>query len=390
MGKTKVPFAVMAKPVGSLCNLNCSYCYYLHNEQGGTIEIMPDDVLVHYIRSYIDSCPGKVYSFTWHGGEPTLASLAFFRRVVAIQKSFLPPGHEVWNNLQTNGQALTEEWCRFLAQEHFDVGLSIDGAQWIHDTYRKNLAGEGSWQKARDAVSRLQKYGIQPDLLCTVTSTTAQHAEETYRALRDMKTGWMQFIPIVRYNPDGSLTEDSVTPALYGEFLTRVFREWLYRDMGRTQVQFFSEILQILLGRSASLCTMLPVCGRVLVVEKDGGVYSCDHFVNETHKLGNVMAHSLGELIDSAPQKAFGESKRSKLTHSCRSCPYLRFCQGGCLKDRTGLSPDGESGHYLLCEGLKTFFDSAIPPLTYMVQRSRMGIPPERIMQELLLREKQK
>ncbi len=384
MPNAGLPFAVMAKPVGSSCNMNCSYCYYLHNTEGGAQGRMSDEVLEAYIRSYMTTCPGNVCSFTWHGGEPTLASLSFYKRAVEFQHKYLRPGQEVWNNLQTNGQDLDGEWLGFLKDQHFDIGLSIDGTKEVHDTFRKDTRGLPTWENARNTVKKLMDIGIRPDLLCTVTSMTAGKARETYRALRDMGTGWMQFIPIVRYMPDGTLTEDSVTPDMYGDFLINVFDEWLYEDMGRTQVQFFMEIISVLMGGAASLCTMMPVCGRVLVVEKDGGIYSCDHFVDKDHRLGNVLTDSLKDAADSEVQLSFGSMKKKGLTGYCRSCRYLRFCRGGCLKDRTAVSPRGESGHYLLCSGLRRFFDHAIPPLSYMVNRNREGAPPERIMRELL------
>lgn len=380
----------MVKPVGSLCNMQCKYCYYLENEQGGTGAILSDEVLKELIKKYIEENPGNVYSFVWHGGEPTLANLAFFEKVVRFQKEFAPRGSEVWNNLQTNGQLLSDEWCAFLAREHFDVGVSIDGTQAMHDENRQNRNKEGTWKNTTNAIRNLQKRGIQPDLLCTINRANALHAKETYQALKEQKTGWMQFIPIVNTDQNGTLSQDSIDAALYGQFLIDVFREWLFRDMGRAQVQLFSELIQILSGSSASLCTLLPICGQVLVVEKDGSVYSCDHFVDGAHKLGNVMKTSFTQMLESPLQKSFGQSKQSALTSECKSCPYLKFCHGGCLKDRKGLSLNGESGHYLLCEGLKRFFDYALPYLSYLLSRNKEGIPPAKIMQELLLMERKK
>ncbi|MCL2833619.1 MAG: radical SAM protein, partial [Treponema sp.] len=272
------PFSVMVKPVGSLCNLRCSYCYYIdtvYEENAGTSvktagsavktagAVMTKEILELFIRQYIEASSGPVVSFTWHGGEPALAGLDFYRLALDLQKQYLPKGWSCWNNLQTNGVLLDEQWCSFLAKEHFDVGLSIDGVRRIHDLYRKDSGGSGTWQSAAAAVKRLQSYGVQPDLLCTVTSDTAAEPLAVYRALRDLGTGWIQFIPIIRTNA-GQITPDSVSGQAYGKFLCDIFDEWALHDMGRTDIQFFAETLQIWSGGEAGLCFLAPVCGRAL------------------------------------------------------------------------------------------------------------------------------
>ena len=335
--KTSEPFAVMAKPVGPRCNLQCSYCYYLETEQLHTADRSPrmsDETLEAYIRQYIEASPGPVVPFTWHGGEPTLAGLDFYRLAVALEKKYLPEGWSCWNNLQTNGMLLDDEWCAFLAENHFDIGLSIDGAQWIHDEFRKDRGGNGTYQRAAAAVRRLQAHGIQPDLLCTVTSAAANDPLAVYRALRDLRTGWIQFIPIVRRTEDGQVTPDSVTGKAYGDFLCTVFDEWSQNDLGRTEVQMFAETMLVWSGGAASLCWMAPTCGRVLIVEQDGGVYSCDHFVNPEHRLGSIQDSTLDALVDQPEQIRFGRDKRDSLPEKCRSCAYLPVCNGGCPKDR--------------------------------------------------------
>ncbi len=374
------PFVVMAKPVGSRCNLACRYCYYLGTDEliGNAPAVRMDDATLDaFIKRYIDECPGRVVSFTWHGGEPTLAGLDFFRRAVELQKKYLGEGRECWNNLQTNGILLDDEWCDFLAAEKFDVGLSIDGAKAVHDRYRLDHRDEGTYDRVAAACERLKSRGVKPDLLCTVTSDSASDPLAVYRALRDLDTGWMQFIPIVRWKDDGTTTPDSVTPEGYGDFLRDVFAEWLYHDLGRVGVQMFAEVARTVGGGgNPSLCTMAETCGRVLVVERDGGVYSCDHFVRPEHKLGDVETDGLSALADSEKQRAFGEAKRSTLTNECRSCKYLPMCGGGCPKDRFAKSRDGEDGQYYLCEGLKAFFDYAVPRLEELValQRQRKSV----------------
>ncbi len=376
------PFVVMAKPVGSRCNLNCAYCYYLGTDGrigNGTAPVMDDEILEAFVRSYIAASPGPAIQFTWHGGEPALAGLDFYRRAVALQKQYLPAGWQCWNNLQTNGVLLDEAWCDFLAEEHFDVGISIDGTAALHDRYRKDAVGGGTYERVRSAVERLMARGIKPDLLCTVTADAAREPEGVYTALRDLGTGWMQFIPIVRWGEGGVPTADSVSPRAYGDFLSAVFQRWITHDLGRTWVQFFAECAQVLAGGQASLCWMAPTCGRVPVVEREGGVFSCDHDVDMAHFLGNLKEDDLGELVDSPAQRVFGEAKKD-LTAQCRACPYLVLCNGGCPRDRFGTSAEGEKGQYFLCEGLLAFFRRSYDRLALLGEGLRRRKSPGEIM----------
>lgn len=383
------PFVVMAKPVGSLCNLECSYCYYLETgrfAQSQSQSRMSDSLLERYIHQYIESSPGPVVQFTWHGGEPTLAGLNFYRLAVELQKRHLPEGWSCWNNLQTNGILLDDEWCSFLADAHFDVGLSIDGTQWLHDQNRKDHSGSGSYERAVAAVRRLQAYGIQPDLLCTVTSATAQEplALAVYRTLKDLNTGWIQFIPIVRLTADGQPTADSVTSEGYGAFLCAVFDEWVRHDLGRLNVQLFAEMALVWSGGKASLCWMAPTCGRVLILEHDGNVYSCDHFVNPDHHIGNLESSPLSELADLPVQRRFGNEKQTKLPLQCHACSWLALCNGGCPKDRFVLAENGEQGLNYLCGGLRQFFTHAEQPLRHVMQLRKQGLTSDAIRAELL------
>ena len=406
---TARPYVVMAKPVGSRCNLECSFCYYLKAPGSGretrfrrTPEELPeqnpghrpkqarmtDRVLARFIQQYIASSQGPVVRFTWHGGEPTLAGLDFYRRAVELQKRHLPQGWNCWNNLQTNGVLLDDAWCAFLAEERFDVGLSIDGAEWLHDKYRKDHQGSGSYQRAAAAVRRLQSYGIQPDLLCTVTSDAAKRPLDVYRGLRGLQTGWIQFIPIVRREfrdpaSHGEVTADSVSGRMYGEFLCAVFDEWVLHDLGRLDVQVFAETMRVWAGGSAGLCWMSPVCGRALVVERDGGVYACDHYVAGDYRIGDIETSHLGDLADSPAQRRFGEDKRSRLPARCRCCPWLTVCNGGCPKDRFARSEDGEPGLNHLCEGLRHFFSYAQPAAKLVTALTKRGLTPEAVMADL-------
>lgn len=386
----------MAKPVGAACNMRCAYCYYLKTQDQiprSASFCMSAEHLESFIRSYISESPGPVVSFVWHGGEPTLAGLDFYRRAVSLQEKYLPEGFSVWNNLQTNGLLLDDEWCRFLSENHFDVGISIDGNQLCHDANRPDAAGAPTYERTAEAIHRLGRAGIRPDLLCTVNSLTAPNAKAVYESLRSFETGWIQFIPVIvpsEKAPSG-LSSESVTADGYGQFLIDVFDEWLYHDLGKTDVQLFSEIAHLLAsqGKSAapSLCWMKETCGNVLIVEKEGQVYSCDHFVNEAHHLG-TMGEGFQKLLSSDFQQSFGRFKKTALTKECQSCPYLSFCHGACPKDRFGRSKDGEEGQYILCPGLKRFFAYALPLLGRAMALTRSLGSPTLAMEALKKEEK--
>ena len=399
MQDSRKPFVVMAKPVGSRCNMRCAYCYYLEKGQFSAHakqSRMSFTLLEKLIRQTIEASDGTV-SFTWHGGEPTLAGLDFYRKVVELEKKYLPKGWEVWNNIQTNGLLLNDEWCRFLRENRFDVGVSIDGAQWVHDKNRRDRGGKETYERTVRAVRRLQAAGIQPDLLCTVTSDAAGDPLGVYHGLRELGTGWAQFIPIIVRRKGGDLSSkngdltpesnalspESVTPEGYGEFLCTVFDEWVTHDLGSLDVQLFAETARIWAGGEANLCWMAPTCGRVLIAEEDGAVYACDHFVDGEHRLGTLSGERLDALANSERQFVFGDAKRDTLTAECKSCPWLSCCNGGCLKDRFAASEDGEPGQYYLCRGLKRFFTHAHGPMTRVMELSGQGMKPREIMETL-------
>jgi uncharacterized protein len=349
---------------------------------------MTNGLLEKFICQYIEASEGPEVHIVWHGGEPTLAGLDFFRRAVELEKRYLPTGWECWNNLQTNGVLLDEQWAAFIAEKRFDVGLSVDGAAWLHDQHRKNHGGQGSWQYAVAAVRRLQSHGIQPDLLCTVTSSAAREPLAVYRALRELDTGWIQFIPIVRRDAEGQLTPDSVSAEGYGEFLCTIFDEWALHDIGHLDVQLFAEAARVWSGGEAGLCWMAPTCGRALIVEMDGGVYSCDHYVYPEYRIGDIETNQLRNLADLPVQIRFGDDKRDRLSAQCRTCPHLTLCNGGCPKDRfkpgqlaTTVEDDPPLNH--LCGGLKRFFSHAQPIATQILRLARRGLSPVAIMAEL-------
>ena len=384
--RQQMPLAVMAKPVGSRCNMRCAYCYYL--EKGKYSEsrkqtCMSYSLLEKLIRQTIAASPGPTVSFTWHGGEPTLAGMEFYKKALELERKYLPKGWEVWNNLQTNGLLLNESWCRFLKENRFDVGLSIDGSAEVHDANRRMVNGAGTFGRVSAAVRRLREAGVEPDLLCTVNAVSQERPLEVYRALRDTGCGWVQFIPVVIRDGEGGAAAGSVTPDGYGRFLTAVFDEWVRHDLGVLDVQLFAEMARIMAGGQASLCWMSPTCGHVLIAEEDGAVYSCDHFVDPEHRLGTLHEGSLTRMANGEFQRAFGNAKQDALTGECRACPWLRFCNGGCPKDRFGLSGDGQPGQYWLCSGLKAFFSHAEPILETIMAMSARGKTSPEIMAEL-------
>ena len=377
-------FSVMAKPVGAKCNLECDYCYYKTAGQPLAQSFkMSEGLLEKFIVQYIEANPGPDIYFTWHGGEPTLAGLDFYRAVVKMQKKHTPYGYKCINNLQTNGLLLDDEWCAFLSKEKFDVGLSLDGVQWTHDAYRKDRAGGGSYNAAAAAARRLRKNGVRTDLLCTVTPETASEPLNVYKALRDMDTGWLQFIPIVRRDADGLPARGCVGAEEYGGFLCAIFDEWVAHDLGKLDVQIFAETAKVLSGSSAGLCWMAPVCGKVLIVESDGGVYSCDHYVVPEHRIGDITESSLRDLIDLPAQRRFGDAKHDALPVQCRSCRWLASCNGGCPKDRFINAEDGEPGLNYLCAGLKRFFAHSEQPLKRIMGLAKDGLSPEAIAYKL-------
>ncbi len=375
-------FVVMVKPIGSVCNMRCKYCYYLEKGQFSTHEkqkVMSYGLLEKIIKETIAASDGPVVSFVWHGGEPTLAGLDFYKRAVEFELKYLPKGWQVWNNLQTNGLALDEKWCAFVAKAKFDVGLSVDGGKETHDSNRKDVSGNDTYEKIAKNVALLRKYSINYDLLCTVNSVTAKDPVGVYNSLKNLGSGWIQFIPIL--NPikaDGKVTytEESVTPAEYGSFLNAVFDEWIRNDLGKLDVQLFAETAKQLAGGQSSLCTLSPTCGAALIAEEDGGIYSCDHFVDDAHRLGYLKDASFKDLIESDAQRKFGLSKKDALCEDCKKCQYLNLCNGGCLKDRI-------NGKNALCEAYKAFYDHSVPILKHIMELSSKGLSPEKIMDEM-------
>ena len=380
----------MAKPVGPVCNLACSYCYYLAKAemfpQGESFR-MRDEVLESCVSSFIAASPGPLVHFGWHGGEPTLAGIGFYKRVVELQHRYLPAGWHCVNNLQTNGTLLDERWCGFLAEHGFVVGISIDGPASLHDAVRRDRHGRATHARAMRGLHLLRAAGIDPDVLCTLNSHNGIAATEVYRFFLDEGVRWVQFIPVVERIAGGRVSELSIAPDTMADFLCTVFDEWVRHDIERIGVQNFLECFLVASGRPPNLCVMSPSCGRVLAMEHDGSVYSCDHFVEDRHCLGNVRS-GLAALVDSPEQLCFGETKHTGLQASCRSCAVLRFCNGGCPKDRFAASSEGEGGLNYLCTGYRRFYGHIRPYLARMAAMAAEGRPISAISAELELAER--
>jgi uncharacterized protein len=379
-------FHVMAKPTGAQCNLDCAYCFFLKKESlypDSTFR-MTDEVMESYVRQTIEA---QLPSIAWQGGEPTLMGLDFFRRVMTIERKYLKPGQQIENTLQTNGILIDEEWCRFLRDHNFLVGLSLDGPRELHDAFRKDKAGNPTFDKVVAAVRLMQRYGVEFNILCTVNALNSQQPLEVYRFFRDeLKAQYLQFIPIVeRDNTTGhqegtQVTARSVQPEAYGTFLNAIFDEWVARDVGTIFVPFFDTVLASYLYGSSSVCVLRPTCGESVALEHNGDLYSCDHFVEPKHLLGNILQTPLTELLTGEKQTAFGRAKSQHLPKTCQACRFLFTCHGECPKNRVLKTWDGEPGLNWLCAGLKAFFEHTEQPMKRMAELLKTGRYADEIM----------
>ncbi len=371
-------FHVLAKPTGAVCNLDCRYCFYLSKEAlyPGSGFRMGEEILDAYIRQVMESQRGPEVTVAWQGGEPTLMGLDFFRKAVELVKRYRRPGVRVEHTIQTNGVLLDDEWCRFFRENGFLVGLSVDGPRRLHDVYRVDRGGAPTFDKVLRASRRLARHGVDVNILCTVHAANAGKPLEVYRFFRDdLGARHLQLIPIVERCPAGDgVTERSVSPRAWGDFLIAIFDEWFRKDVGRVFVQMFESALASWLGLPPSLCVFAETCGNALALEHNGDLYSCDHFVAPEHLLGNIRQRHMRELVGSEKQRRFGDAKRDTLPRVCRECDVLFACHGECPRNRFVSAPDGESGLNYLCAGYKAFFrhiDRPMEILAELVRRRR-------------------
>ncbi|MDY7102163.1 MAG: anaerobic sulfatase maturase [Actinomycetota bacterium] len=382
----------MSKPTGAICNLGCSYCYFLDKEAlyPGDRFRMPDEVAEAYVSQMIEATRGPEVTITWQGGEPTLMGVDFFRRVVEMEEHHRRDGQTVRNALQTNGTLLTDEWCELLAAHDFLVGLSLDGPRRLHDAHRVNKRGGGTFDDVMAGLRLLQRHGVDVNILTTVNRVNGAHPLETYRFLRDdAGAEWIQFIPIVeRLDEHGrpaelsgtKVSERSVGAEQFGEFLVTVFDEWVRHDVGEVFVQTFEAAVATWSGLPAGLCVFEETCGRGLALEHNGDLYSCDHFVDPDHRLGNIVDTQIVELVAKPAQRDFGTAKRDELPQYCRECDVRFACHGECPKNRFITTPDGEGGLNYLCAGYKRFFGHIDEPMRRIVDLLRSRRQPTEIM----------
>ena len=382
-------FHIMAKPTGSACNLRCGYCFFLKKESlyPGSNFRMSAQVHEAYIRQLLEFHRTPRVTVAWQGGEPTLMGLDFFRHSIEFQKKYQKPGTHIENTFQTNGILLNDEWCRFFRENGFLVGLSMDGPGELHDFYRKDRAGRGTFDRVVRAARLLQKHKVECNILCTVNSKNAGHPLEVYRFFRDeLGFPYIQFIPIVeRKDESGFLegemaTERSVQPGQFGRFLIAIFDEWVRRDVGKMFVLNFDGALAGWLGMAGTLCIFGPTCGLGMALEHNGDLYSCDHFVEPNHRLGNILKTPMIELVGSEQQRKFGRDKKDALPRYCRECTLLSICNGECPKNRFSKTPDGEPGLNYLCAGYKAFFKHADKPMRIMAELIRAKRPASEVM----------
>jgi len=379
----------MAKPTGSACNLHCGYCFFLKKERLYPGSDFRMSVQVHeaYIRQLLESHKTPSVTVAWQGGEPTLMGLDFFRHSLELQEKYRKPGIHIENTFQTNGILLNDEWCRFFRENNFLVGLSLDGPRELHDFYRKDKAGRGTFDRVVRAARLLQKHKVECNILCTVNSKNAAHPLDVYRFFRDeLGSRYIQFIPIVERKDEAgfqegeTVTDRSVQPGPFGRFLIEIFDQWVRRDVGKTFVLNFDGALAGWLGRAGTVCIFGPTCGLGMALEHNGDLYSCDHFVEPNHRLGNILKTPMIELVASEQQRKFGRDKKDTLPRYCRECPVLSICNGECPKNRFSEAPDGDPGLNYLCAGYKAFFKHADKPMRIIAELVRANRPASEVM----------
>jgi uncharacterized protein len=400
-------FHVLAKPTGAICNLDCKYCFFLSKEMlyPGDRFRMSDELLKTYIRQLLDAQPLGEVNVAWQGGEPTLMGIDFFRRAIAYVEQYQKPGQTVLHTIQTNGTLLNDDWGAFFKEHNFLVGLSIDGPQAMHDAYRVDKRGAGSFDDVMQGHEMLRRHNVDINVLCTIHGANADHPLEVYRFFRDeLQAAYMQFIPIVERTTEaliplanlgwgkrpggdrplytqhgGQVTDRSVGAEQFGRFLIAIFDEWVSRDVGKVFVQTFDVALGSWIGQH-NLCIFSPTCGSAVALEHNGDLYSCDHYVEPDYRLGNICETPMADLVASDKQRAFGQHKLDSLPKYCRDCNVLFACYGECPRNRFIAAPDGEAGLNYLCAGYKNFFNHIDPTMNTMAGLLRQGRFADEIM----------
>ncbi len=401
-------FSIMAKPGGPVCNLNCTYCYYLEKRKlypGKKDLSLGEELLGDFIRQYIEAQQVPVVSFVWQGGEPALLGLDYFRKAIELQRRY-SNGRKIENSFQTNGTRLTDDWCKFFADNGILVGISIDGEEHNHDHYRKTPSGRSTFRKVMKGIEMLHRNKAEFNTLSCVNSYNVNYASETYRFLKHIGSGFIQFLPIVErragevshdglslvapgYDGIANVTEWSVPPEGFGRFLTTIFDEWVRHDVAKYYVQLFDAALANWSGEMPGLCVFSETCGGAMAMEHNGDLYSCDHFVYPEYRLGNIFSEPLAGLVKSQKQFDFGIAKRNSLPQYCLKCDVRFACHGECPKHRFSLTPDGKPGLNYLCPAYKLFFHHAGPYMDYMSGELKARRAPANVMSWIRNRESQ-
>lgn len=393
------PLYVMAKPIGSVCNLACKYCYYLEKshlyaDEQKQRSLMTDETLEEFIRQYILSQTQSQVLFTWHGGEPLMRPVSFYKRALALQREY-GGGRLIDNCIQTNGTLLTDEWCQFFKENNWLVGVSIDGPQDLHDEYRRARGGQPSFRKVMHGIELLEKHGVEWNAMGVVNDFNADYPLDVYHFYKEIGCHYIQFTPIVERivrhsdgrhlasmanEAEGELADFSVRQGQFAHFATTIFDEWVKHDVGQVYVQLFDSTLACWVGEAPGVCSMAATCGHAGVIEHNGDVYACDHFVFPEYRLGNIHHDSIAAMMYSDRQRAFGNAKRDALPSQCKACKWLFACNGGCPKDRFAKADDGTRGLNYLCHDYRRFFAHVAPYMDFMAEELRNQRPPANVM----------
>ena len=393
------PLYVMAKPIGSVCNLACKYCYYLEKshlyaDEQKQRSLMTDETLEEFIRQYILSQTQAQVLFTWHGGEPLMRPVSFYKRALALQREY-GGGRLIDNCIQTNGTLLTDEWCQFFKENNWLVGVSIDGPQDLHDEYRRARGGQPSFRKVMHGIELLEKHGVEWNAMGVVNDFNADYPLDVYHFYKEIGCHYIQFTPIVERivrhsdgrhlasmadEAEGELADFSVRQGQFAHFATTIFDEWVKHDVGQVYVQLFDSTLACWVGEAPGVCSMAATCGHAGVIEHNGDVYACDHFVFPEYRLGNIHHDSIAAMMYSDRQRAFGNAKHDALPSQCKACKWLFACNGGCPKDRFAKADDGTRGLNYLCHDYRRFFAHVAPYMDFMAEELRNQRPPANVM----------
>lgn len=390
------PLYVMLKPAGSLCNLRCKYCYYLEKNnlyQEQKSHVISDQMLEKFIKEYIESQTTPDVLFCWHGGETLMRPISFYRRALELQRRYAG-GRRIDNSIQTNATLLTDEWCQFFRENNFLVGVSIDGPQEFHDEYRRTATGKPTFHKVMQGIRLLNKHGVEWNALAVVNDFNAEYPLDFYHFFKEIGCHYIQFTPIVErkvirndglslapgMEEGGELIDFSVTPEQWGNFLCTIFDEWVRNDVGNYYIQIFDATLANWVGVQPGLCTLAKECGHAGVMEFNGDVYSCDHFVYPEHLLGNIQNKTITEMMYGEKQKEFARLKHDCLPQQCRECQWQFACHGECPKNRFTRDKYGNPGLNYLCRGYRQFFEHVKPYMDFMKGELAAKRPPANVM----------